>query len=63
MDPEQKESRCRNGEFLRSSEQSNKKPYSDGPELIEWGSLLELTRGSLPGGVEDADIMSGTVGS
>lgn len=63
MEPQQEESRKDSGEPFHRSEPSEKRPYPCEPELVEWGSLLELTRGSLPGGIEDADVMSSTVGS
>lgn len=44
--------------LLSSSETRLRRPYRS-PELVEWGSLLDLTRGPLSG-LEDLPFNGGT---
>ena len=39
-----------------------RKPYQS-PELVEWGSVVELTRGSNPIGNDDPDFVSTSLGT
>lgn len=32
------------------------------PVLVEWGSLVDLTRGSIPNSIEDPDMMGTSIG-
>jgi hypothetical protein len=39
-----------------------RKPYQS-PELVEWGSVVELTKGSTPIGSDDPDFVSTSFGT
>lgn len=48
-------------EVSPSEDKSARKTYQT-PELVDWGSLVDLTRGSIPFSIEDPDAMGASTG-
>lgn len=48
-------------EVSQTEDSTARKAYQT-PELVDWGSLVDLTRGSIPFSIEDPDLMGGSSG-